>query len=251
MVDEAAAILKTKFNLPIALIEFDTVIAAAGYDEPGADNDAGATQKVMNVLRRLSRHTGALMLPLDHFGKVLDTGTRGSSAKEGGADTVLALLADRELNGALKNTRLAVRKQRDGVSGFEIPFTVRLIERGIDEDGDQILAPVIDWQTTGQPSKNEAQWTPSMRVLRRVLTTMLADIGMDVTPFTDGPTVRACDIEPVRQEFYRQYAATGSEEQKKEARSKAFRRAVHDAAARGLVATREVGGTQLIWLLTP
>ena len=57
-----------------------------------------------------------------HVGKVVETGTRGSSAKEGAADAVIALLADRELSGGLRNTRLAVRKQRDGLSGFEIPF---------------------------------------------------------------------------------------------------------------------------------
>jgi hypothetical protein len=117
--DEAAAYLDCNFALPVVLIWIDTVITAAGYNE-GGDNDTAASQKVMTALRILSKHTGALVAGVDHFGKVVETGTRGSSAKEGAADTVIALLGDRELSGGLKNTRLAVRKQRDGVSGFEL-----------------------------------------------------------------------------------------------------------------------------------
>ena len=147
--DEAAAYLDRNFGLPVVLIWIDTVITAAAYNE-GGDNDTAASQKVMSALRILSKHTGALVAGIDHFGKVVETGTRGSSAKEGAADTVIALLADRELSGGVKNTRLAVRKQRDGVSGFEIPFTARIVETGTDDDGDPVTAPVIDWQATQQ-----------------------------------------------------------------------------------------------------
>ena len=77
------------------------MITAAGYAE-GGDNDTAASQRVMNTMRILSQHTGALVVGIDHFGKVVETGTRGSSAKEGAADTVIALLADRELSGGVR-----------------------------------------------------------------------------------------------------------------------------------------------------
>jgi hypothetical protein len=247
--DEAAAELDRKFGLPVVLIWIDTIITAAGHDD-GGDNDAAASQKVMSVLRILSQHTGALVVGIDHFGKVVETGTRGSYAKEGAADTVIAVPADRELSGGVKNTRLAVRKQRDGVSGFEIPFTARLVETGTDDDGDPITAPIIDWQETQQTAPADARWTPSMQVLRRVLMTTLADCGQDVRPFLDGPEVRACDIDLVRREFYRQYPADGTDKQRADARRKAFSRSVKEATARDLVATREVDGVQLIWLTT-
>jgi hypothetical protein len=247
--DEAAAYLDRNFGLPVVLIWIDTVITAAGYNE-GGDNDTAASQKVMSALRILSQHTGALVAGIDHFGKVVETGTRGSSAKEGAADTVIALLADRELSGGVKNTRLAARKQRDGVSGFEIPFTARMVETGTDDDGDPITAPIIDWQATQETAQADARWTPSMQVLRRVLTTTLVDCGQNVRPFLDGPEVCACDIELVRKEFYRQYPANGTDRQKADARRKAFSRSVTETTARGLVATREVDGVQLIWLAT-
>jgi hypothetical protein len=154
LADEATAQFKARFDLPIVLIIIDTLIAAAQYAE-GGDNDAGAAQKVMSAMSALAKHTGALVIGIDHFGKVVETGTRGSSAKEGAADTVLALLADRELNGGVKNTRLAIRKQRDGLSGFELPFIVQTVETGTDEDGDPITAQVIDWQGAAAAGRQE------------------------------------------------------------------------------------------------
>src|SRR5262249_34587263 len=86
---EAAASLKQQFNLPLVLVWVDTIIVAAQYAKAGDDNDAAVTQKVMSVLSDLSRQTGAFVIGIDHFGKVVDTGTRGSINKESHADTVL------------------------------------------------------------------------------------------------------------------------------------------------------------------
>jgi hypothetical protein len=188
------------------------------------------------------------VIGIDHFGKVAENGTRGSSAKEGAADTVIAVLAHRELGGGVSNTRLAMRKQRDGVSGFEIPFTARMVETGTDDDGDPITAPIIDWQAPQQAAGTDASWTPSMHQLLRILMTTLVDSAAIVRPFLDGPEVRACDLDLVRAEFYRQYPASGTENQKAETRRKAFYRSVKEAQARGVVASREVGGVQLVWL---
>jgi hypothetical protein len=246
---EAAADLERKFGLPVALIWIDTLITAAGY-AAGEDNDAAAAQKVMTALRIASQRTSALVIGVDHFGKVMETGTRGSSAKEGAADVVIALLADRELSGGVKNTRLAVRKQRDGVSGFEIPFAMQMVETGKDGDGDPITAPIIDWQAIQQTAQQDVRWTPSMQLLRRVLMIVLAD-GKNVRPFLNGPTVCACDLELVRTEFYRQYPADGTDKQKVEARRKAFSRSLKETIARGLICVREVDSVQLIWLAKP
>jgi hypothetical protein len=247
--NEAVVELERKFCVPVALIWIDTLITAASFAS-GEDNDAAAAQTVMTALREISQRTGALVIGIDHFGKAIEAGTRGSSAKEGAADTVIALLADRVVGGAVGNTRLAMRKQRDGMSGFEVPFTVRIAEIGTDEDGEPITAPVIDWQATQQTAPAEIRWTASMQLLRRGLTTILVDCGQIVRPFADSLEVRACNLEQVRPEFYRQYPADGTEQQKAEARRKAFNRSVKDAQARGVLACREVDGIQLIWLAT-
>ena len=249
MVDAASADLRRGFGLPVVLIFIDTIISAAGH-EKGDDSDTAASQRVMDTLRQVSKHTGAMVVGVDHFGKVVETGTRGSSAKEGAADTVIALLGERELSGGVKNTRLAVRKQRDGPSGFEIPFTAVEIETGRDEDDDPITAIVIDWQATQQTSttKSDGRWAKSTLLLRRVLMTTLVDSGQSVRPFLDGPDVQACDISLVRAEFYRQHPAEGTDTQKTSTRRAAFNRAFKDAQAKEIVGSREVDGVQYIWL---
>jgi hypothetical protein len=251
LADQAKSEFEARFALPIVLIIVDTVITAAQHKE-GGDNDTAASQKVMSAISALAKHTGAVVVGIDHFGKVVETGTRGSSAKEGAADTVLALLADRELSGGVKNTRLAVRKQRDGLSGIEIPFTVQTIETGADDDGDPITAQIIDWQAPQRPTdKGETGWTASLQLLRRVLMTTLADQGGNALPFLDGQPVRACDVELVRAEFYRQYPAEGTGEQKQAARRQTFNRHIKAAVQRSVAAVREVEGVQLIWLTKP
>ena len=67
--------------------------AAAGFDD---ENSAAETQKIMNVLASLARETRTLVLVIDHYGKVIDTGVRGSSAKSAAADAILACLGDRD-----------------------------------------------------------------------------------------------------------------------------------------------------------
>jgi hypothetical protein len=82
LVEEASATLKTDFNLPVVIIVVDTMVTAAGYEAEGADNDAATTQKIFFALRQLAERTNTLVVGIDHFGKTVETGTRGSSAKE-------------------------------------------------------------------------------------------------------------------------------------------------------------------------
>src|SRR5262245_65170727 len=65
-------------NVEVAVVFIDTVITAAGYAKAGDDNDAAAAPKVMSTLTAVSDQTGALALGLDHLGKFMATGTRGS-----------------------------------------------------------------------------------------------------------------------------------------------------------------------------
>jgi AAA domain len=143
-VNEAAVHFEHTYGVSIVLIWVDTYITAAGLSS-GDDNDVAATQKAFNTLRFVAANSGAFVCTVDHYGKIVEAGTRGSSGKEGNADTVLATLAEREITGTISNTRMAARKQRDGMSGFETPFTPETVEQGLDEDGDPITAIVLDW----------------------------------------------------------------------------------------------------------
>jgi hypothetical protein len=242
--------MKAKWKLPLALIVIDTIVVSAGYTKEGQDNDTAVSQRIMSTLAELSKATGTFVLGVDHFGKAVETGTRGSSAKEGAADVVLALLGERNVAGKVTNTRLALRKRRSGPNGQEFPFTPREIDLGADQFGDPVTTLAIDWASEAAraaPGKDKT-WPKSLRLLQRAMMAVLADHGTEQRPFDDGPIVRAIDLEIVRTEFYKSYPADGDAKQQQEARRKAFSRAIREAQATSVIGLRVRGGVTLVWL---
>jgi CheY-like chemotaxis protein len=233
----------------LSLVWVDTIATAAGYSKSGDDNDAAVTQRVMNTLAAVARDTGAFVMCIDHFGKVVETGTRGSSAKEGAVDTVLAALGARDINGIVAETRLALRKQRDGISGLEMPYTAEVIETGRDEDGDPITAIALSWNEPAQTKAGtpEERWPKSLRLLRRILVSALSAGGQEIQGSEN--IVRAVRVDVIRLDFYRQHWSEGSEEQRKEARRKAFYRALKEAQSRNLIGCCEIDEVQWVWLV--
>jgi hypothetical protein len=221
------------YKLPLVLVLFDTIIAAAAFAKSGDENDAAVGQKLMATLSEISRATSTFVLGIDHFGKAVETGTRGTSAKEAAADVVLALLANKSLSGEVTAARLCIRKRRGGPAGIEYQFTTLTIEFGT-------AVPI---------SEPDGKWTRSLATLRKILMALLADAGEDIRPFADGPVVRAIRTETARAEFYRQYATADADPKKKqEARKKAYQRAVRTAQDKGLLNVREADGVEWLWL---
>lgn len=249
--DAAARELRERYDLPLALIIVDTVAAGAGFDD---ENSAAETQKVMSALERLSHHTGAFVLGVDHFGKAVETGTRGSSAKEAAADTVLAALASRDEAGNISNMRMAVRKVRGARTGLETPYSLDVIEIGQDRFGDPVTTCVVNWQNDREPMvtavKGKDPWTKSLKTLRDAINNALAGSGKRVRPFGGaGPEVMAARQDDVRQEFYAAYPADGeTDAQRAEAKKKAFKRALLQGVENGLIATRDLGAVPHVWL---
>ena len=233
--------LREQFELPLALIIIDTLSAAANFKD---GNDSAEGQFIMNRLNELSRATGAFVLAVDHFGKAVETGTRGTSAKEGAADVVLALLADREINGTISNTRMAVRKLRGGKSGTETPFDLKVVDLG---NGDTTC--IIDWKAEraagpAATSKKD-RWPGSLRVFRSALEVALAEHGKADRPFGyDGPQLRTVPDSAVRDEFVRAYPGDTAD-----AKRMAFKRALKAAREKGLICSREIGGVDHLWLI--
>jgi hypothetical protein len=198
----------------------------------------------MNRLGELSRETGAFVLAVDHFGKAVETGTRGASSKEGAADVVLALLADREINGTISNTRMAVRKLRGGKTGMETPFDLKVVDIGNGE-----TTCIIEWRAerpagSAETSKKD-RWSKSLRIFRAALTDAMAEHGASTKPFVDGPVLRTVSIQVVRDEFMKAYIGDA------DAKRKAFTRNVKAARESGLIGSREIAGIDHLWLVEP
>jgi hypothetical protein len=239
------------FGLPVALVFIDTVGRAAGYSRPGDENDAALAKQVMKTLTDASVASGALFMGLAHFGKNIETGTKGSSDFENDADVVLALVGEKAVSGAVTNPRLSVRKRRSGPNGEEFAFRTNVADLGLDQHGFPITTLTIEWRPGAETKQLKADaWSKSLRLLRQVLMNMLADAGKDLRPFSDGPMVRAVDQEIVRAEFYKSYPADGDAKAKQNARRQAFGRALKDAQAKGLIGVREIETVTYVWLAT-
>ncbi|MGC5779832.1 ATP-binding protein [Methylobacterium sp. NFXW15] len=247
----AAEHLAEAFDLPLALVVVDTVAAGAGFMD---ENSAAEAQRVMNALEAISHKTGAFVLGVDHFGKALETGTRGSSAKESAADVVLAMLATRDEAGSISNTRMAIRKVRGGRCGYEIPYALDVVTVGETYDREPITTCIVNWQTDRVSAAAVAvakeRWPTSLKVFREALLSSLADHGIRAWPYgADQGEVRAVPLQTVRASFNDIYPADGDDDAKRaEAKRKAFKRAVDTCLGRSLIGSVALSGIDHLWL---
>jgi hypothetical protein len=69
MAKQADASLQREFGFPLGLIVVDTIAAAAGYAQQGAENDSAVGVHIMRVLQQVATACSCVVLGVDHFGK--------------------------------------------------------------------------------------------------------------------------------------------------------------------------------------
>ena len=239
-----AGLLQRFAGTDLVMIVVDTLGSAAGFVD---GNSSAEAQRVMDMLRRVNVATGALILLVDHFGKAVETGVMGASAKAQSADAVLGILADKTVEGEISNRRMTVAKLRGGAGGMVTPFKLRQVPVG----GFGGTTCVVEWEAMGEAfapaAKAKAErptWTGKGKLLKSCIERALIDHGKPIRPFgNEGPEVKASPVEKVRQEFRRSYAAEDAD-----AKRMAFKRAFEAASERGLIATREIGPAETDWV---
>jgi hypothetical protein len=235
-------------KVPLVLIIIDTLSAAHTFKDA---NDAAEAQKVMNYLNQVANATGACVVAIDHYGKDLDAGTRGSSAKEASADTVVAVLGERSQAGVVSKNRITLRKVRGGAQGAETHFTLPVMQLGLDEDGEQITACTVEWSKVTSPSEIPKTigdgWptTTAVKIFRAALQLMLDKEGRGRRPFPDHTVVHCVELAKVRQEFYARYPGADNPDAKR----KAFKDALTKTLGCYVIQTREIEGVEYIWLI--
>jgi hypothetical protein len=115
--------MMARFQQPLRLVVLDTFSSITGVEE---HNEGGENAAFMNFCGDLAKKMNVFILICDHMGKNIEAGTRGSSAKEGRADAVLAVIGKPEQR--LGEPRLLRwRKMRNAVSGREIQFRLNKV----------------------------------------------------------------------------------------------------------------------------
>jgi hypothetical protein len=239
--------MQQKFGVPLALILVDTMSAAAGFKD---ENSAAEVQPVMDVLHELARMTGTLVLVVDHYGKAIKAGTRGSNAKESSADAVLELA---EVKEGIKGRVMTVRKLRSGPSGSQFAYYLEPVSFGLDQDGDEITTCIVKFrpaQTLTSLAKLANPWK-GLEELKQALDVAFAR-AVRKSPLGDGGSfVDVAPLEAVRQEFYSAYPVKdGDQAKNQETRRRAFNRHLNRARDDDLICTRDINAEDLIWIVT-
>ena len=129
-------------GIPIGLAVFDTfakLIAASG----GNENDAKDQGMVFANLQRVKNATGAHLAIIDHTGKDVSRGMRGSNAALGDVDLMV------EISGDIIRTA-TVTKANDAPEGPLFSFKSGVHEFGTDEDGDPVTVNIVGSETVSE-----------------------------------------------------------------------------------------------------
>ena len=263
MVGQANAFMRRVFSVPLVLVVVDALGKAAGYWKQGQEDDAALTKIMLGILAKVSMATGTFFVAVTHFGKNIETGTRGSSVHEDDADVVLAMVGDKAISGKMSNLRLYIRKRKTGTVGDEFVYQTRTMVIGPNGEDTLVLNWVIEPEAVAaagaQSKKKKQKWDGvGMKILRQVLTNALANPQQmkKICPWSDGPIVRAVDQEVLRDPFYRSYPAADKTDPNKiaNARRQAFKRAVEKAVEQNLVKAWEMTDSNrninYIWMLS-
>lgn len=230
-----------KHGLPLGLIWIDTMSAAGGFED---EKDNAEAAQLMGVLGNLSDATGAVVMGIDHLGKNVDAGARGGSAKEANSDFVLALLGTKDLAGNVSDTRMSLRKVREGPTGKEFPFVPKIVDMGEDRHGYPLTSVVINWNATRvEPAQRRSARTNSVQILNEALEAATNLHGKMVTPAGETGQVKAV----ARMHLVKTFEATYkpgknlSDNTKREA----LRRAL--GLAGGLIREEVIDGVAYLW----
>jgi hypothetical protein len=277
MARQAQAAAEKDFGLPLGLIGIDTIATCAGLRRSGDEQDNAVGQAIMNGLDMVAQELGCFVFGIDHFGKNVEAGVRGGSAKEAASDVVLACLGNKQPNGTVTDTKLAVRKCRDGEQGREYPYQLRPVDLGTDEDGKPIRTVVLDWihGTPAQASQATADpWLQGCRRndqkahmsrFKRVLLVTLAEHGvMQPIPDLSGVPVRSSvpiegqlrtptpdTVRMVDQRLVRTAFALCTPQEPRQTLHDQFKAARDRAEQLGLIGIGNIGDVTFLWLTRP
>ena len=214
------------------------------------ENDNAEVTRICKIMQRIGAGFGGVVVPVHHYGKVLEAGPRGASAWRGHAEIILGALADIDpLTGAATDRALVLTKNRDGTQGPVAPFTLEFVPLGVDRDGKEFGACIVEPELEsevqfGKTKKRKVPIPRSETALCEAVGGALNEKGVNKT--FRGRNVLAVTAEDVRLEFNRRYLVT-EDDPLKAARAKrvAFNRALAKLPTE--FGMGEFEGTQWIW----
>jgi AAA domain/Bifunctional DNA primase/polymerase, N-terminal len=223
-VDQLQAVAKDmreRFGVRLGVVVLDTVAACFTMKDENANAEVS---EVCGRMRAIAERSGAVVIPVHHYGKDAGTGLRGASAWQGAADVVISVEADITGSGEVSGRGLAVAKARDAEMGPVAAFRLENMKLGVDEDGDEFGSMVVrpelgrEWRKTGDKTLK------SIADFEAAFQKAITAFGETVK---EGSTFRKVDLKHVRAAFEASRVTGESDPQKAaKAAAKAWERLI-------------------------
>jgi hypothetical protein len=201
------------------------------------DTDMGAYVRAAEAIRDAFQ---CVVIIIHHCGYD-DTRPRGHSSLPGAVDAQLAVMREGTM------VTVTVEMMRDGVEETVVTGEVKTVEVGHDQNGKVLTSLVMVATDMPAAGTNSDRLPTSQKTFYRAMREAMRSAGAPFQPDAFAAPVQAVDQELVREIFYEIYATAGeTPEQQREARKKAFRRAL-DIAQQNTVRAKvlDTGGTML------
>lgn len=251
-----AQMIEIRFGVKVQAVIIDTITAAFSMKD---ENSAAETQKICTKADELGKSIGAATIVVAHYGKSQETGMRGSSARRGFGESIIAALGDRnELNGTCDNRRLVHSKNRNGEEGPIGEFDIKTMELEEDDTGKKIKAGYFVFNDTTdfrKDTKQKLRLSEADKIFMKSLNVVYSE-AREIRPFEDDTkcTVKAVELGKVLHEFSSCYIANSdTEKNKTRATRVAFNRALNKAQVSNRAYYRSISNGPYIgeWIWIP
>jgi putative DNA primase/helicase len=168
------------------MLVVDTLNRAA----PGADENSSVDMgEIIKACKNLQQAVGGVVMLVHHTGKDSTKGLRGHSSLYAALDSAI------EVTRVDDRREWSVAKSKDDADGERQPFTLRVVELGEDEDGEQITSCVVEPDGSAQEVRRPRPQGETQNLVYKVLGQLLReskDFGKE-----GAPTGRPCiELEP-------------------------------------------------------
>ncbi len=137
----------------------------------GDENSAADMTALIRNLDAIREATGAHIMLVHHTGKDSARGARGHSSLRAATDTEI------EVQNEDGNRAAIVSKQRDYQGGEIFAFSLKSIELGIDQDGDEVSSCVVVEADESEFKQRKRKLTKNQKVLAETFDQLAAEIG--------------------------------------------------------------------------
>lgn len=181
----------------IALVVIDTAAQAM----PGADENTSEDMGgFVHACQTIRDEFETCVVAVHHSGKDATKGARGHSVLRAAVDVEI------EVSDSDGYRVAKVTKDRDGATGTEIPFSLRQITIGTDEDGDAITTCLVEPSVGLPPKQRKGPTGAHQKIVFKALQRLCSDEGKAPPHLSPYSAVRAVTVDRLRVEVAKDMA---------------------------------------------